>query len=194
MKKTLLASAIGLALGFASSVQAQTITITVLKFGGAWNAAGTMNSNGDGQVHATDNFGIGSLWTVEQQNWFDTHSSTLTWSGTGTPGNTNDAIGDFTYTFHLESNQVAAGAFFDWSSDLNIPVLTIYDCPVTGPGVCTSVSLPMAAGPFIGATPRFDGNTSDDFPISGAIPVPAAVWLMGSGLIGLIGVARRKKT
>lgn len=26
------------------------------------------------------------------------------------------------------------------------------------------------------------------------IPVPAAVWLFGSGLIGLIGVARRKKT
>ena len=26
----------------------------------------------------------------------------------------------------------------------------------------------------------------------GAVPVPAAVWLFGSGLIGLIGVARRK--
>lgn len=27
----------------------------------------------------------------------------------------------------------------------------------------------------------------------GAVPIPAAVWLFGSGLIGLIGVARRKK-
>lgn len=27
-----------------------------------------------------------------------------------------------------------------------------------------------------------------------AIPIPAAVWLFGSGLIGLIGIARRKKT
>jgi hypothetical protein len=26
-----------------------------------------------------------------------------------------------------------------------------------------------------------------------AVPVPAAFWLFGSGLIGLIGVARRKK-
>jgi hypothetical protein len=26
-----------------------------------------------------------------------------------------------------------------------------------------------------------------------AIPVPAAVWLFGSGLIGLVGVARRRK-
>ena len=27
-----------------------------------------------------------------------------------------------------------------------------------------------------------------------AVPVPAAAWLFGSGLIGLIGVARRKTT
>lgn len=35
----------------------------------------------------------------------------------------------------------------------------------------------------------------DDRPLIGAgvIPVPAAVWLFGSGLLGLIGVARRKK-
>ena len=26
------------------------------------------------------------------------------------------------------------------------------------------------------------------------VPVPAAVWLFGSGLLGLIAVARRKKT
>jgi hypothetical protein len=27
-----------------------------------------------------------------------------------------------------------------------------------------------------------------------AVPVPAAVWLFGSGLVGLIGIARRKKS
>ena len=27
-----------------------------------------------------------------------------------------------------------------------------------------------------------------------AVPVPAAVWLFGSGLLGLVGIARRKKT
>jgi hypothetical protein len=26
------------------------------------------------------------------------------------------------------------------------------------------------------------------------VPVPAAVWLLGSGLIGLAGVAKRKRT
>jgi len=29
---------------------------------------------------------------------------------------------------------------------------------------------------------------------SAAVPIPAAVWLFGSGLLGLVGMARRKKT
>ena len=34
--------------------------------------------------------------------------------------------------------------------------------------------------------------TVDDFEVA-TVPVPAAVWLFGSGLLGLIGVARRKR-
>jgi hypothetical protein len=33
---------------------------------------------------------------------------------------------------------------------------------------------------------------SGDLPLLAAVPVPAAVWLFGSGLLGLIGIARRK--
>ena len=29
--------------------------------------------------------------------------------------------------------------------------------------------------------------------ITAVVPVPAAVWLFGSGLLGLVGIARRKK-
>jgi len=37
------------------------------------------------------------------------------------------------------------------------------------------------------------GASADAFTLNvGAVPVPAAVWLFGSGLLGLIGVARRK--
>ena len=55
---------------------------------------------------------------------------------------------------------------------------------------------------MLGATSQIEfraaGNTLDDnFYIRTAdaavIPVPAAVWLFGSGLLGLIGIARRKK-
>jgi len=50
----------------------------------------------------------------------------------------------------------------------------------------------MVDGPFIG----FSANFDIDGGIPGApsaVPVPAAVWLFGSGLLGLVGVARRKK-
>lgn len=51
------------------------------------------------------------------------------------------------------------------------------------------------------ATPgtwEFTGQTASDITFSWsssnlAVPVPAAVWLFGSGLIGLVGVARRKR-
>ncbi len=40
----------------------------------------------------------------------------------------------------------------------------------------------------------FDGqNIVYAAPVS-QVPVPAAIWLMGSGLVGLVGIARRKKT
>ena len=44
----------------------------------------------------------------------------------------------------------------------------------------------------------FDGTTTGiidnaDFGFQAAVPVPAAVWLFGSGLLGLISVARRKR-
>lgn len=46
---------------------------------------------------------------------------------------------------------------------------------------------------FPGETFRFDfGNIA--VPAVASVPVPAAAWLFGSGLLGLIGIARRKKT
>jgi hypothetical protein len=53
---------------------------------------------------------------------------------------------------------------------------------------------PMIDGPFASSNANFDITT---LTLTGltitAIPVPAAVWLFGSGLLGLVGVARRKK-
>lgn len=193
MKKTLLASAIALTMGGTVSVQAQKITITSMNYGVGSGASGTMNSNGNGFMTSTTTF-IGSHWTADQVVWFDTHSSPITWAGTGTANDTANAYGNFSYTTQLTGNQVAAGIFWDWSGNDNIPILTIYDCPVSGGGACTGNSLPANTQPILGQTVSFNGSTFDDFPVSGsAVPVPAAVWLMGSGLLGLVGVARRKK-
>jgi hypothetical protein len=58
------------------------------------------------------------------------------------------------------------------------------------------MGIPMAAGgPFGGFNANFNANLA---PIPCClpppeVPVPAAVWLFGSGLIGLLGVAKRRK-
>jgi hypothetical protein len=37
-----------------------------------------------------------------------------------------------------------------------------------------------------------DGNPYQDVNPNAVVPLPAAVWLFGSGLLGLIGIARRR--
>jgi len=62
------------------------------------------------------------------------------------------------------------------------PQLTIF---LTASGI----EFVYAQGPFGAETEQFAGFVEN---IS-AVPVPAAVWLFASGLLGIIGVARRKK-
>lgn len=53
---------------------------------------------------------------------------------------------------------------------------------------------------FIDGRQRFDSTVNDFYawPVHdgdvGAVPVPAAAWLFSAGLLGLIGIARRKRT
>ena len=58
--------------------------------------------------------------------------------------------------------------------------------PLVDDGVAGS---PMTTAPFLGFNADFDFGTIN----ASAVPVPAAVWLFGSGLIGLVGVARRRR-
>ena len=124
------------------------------------------------------------------------------------------------YDFDLTNpGQFAAGVFFDWSVNLDIPVLAtlqITNDPMTSGGVLQVASFDgrvaayqsggaenplvtnyiaspdgyagnrMIVGPFPNQTPAFGGTMTP-------VPVPAAVWLFGSGLLGLVGVARRRK-
>jgi hypothetical protein len=66
---------------------------------------------------------------------------------------------------------------------------------IAGPDVSGGVTLEMTAicGADAGCFSNvFIDNVSITADVS-AVPVPAAVWLFGSGLLGLVGVARRKR-
>ena len=64
----------------------------------------------------------------------------------------------------------------------------------SAPMAATGNSAGVVSGDFVGIKAYFDigsGNSMHVTSVS-AVPVPAAVWLFGSGLIGLAGFARRK--
>ncbi len=121
--------------------------------------------------------------------WWTAHAITLQATGPGT---------------------VHAQMLFDWNTSANILVdvdfsmtPTICVNPLNGcttPGDTFSIAtldsngdgvpgIPMTGGPFQGFNASFGGTA-----VVAAVPVPAAVWLFGSGLLGLVGVARRKKS
>lgn len=190
MKKTLVASAIAMAMG-SSAASALTVSITEMNFNGLYNATGTVNSNASGTFTSLDKF-FNAHWTADAVAYFDT-TGAHTWAGAG-GGNTNDgtANGNYSYNFSLTSNQRAWGTFFDWGGTYDIPVLNIMTCTGFSTGdTCAGTGTPMQTLPFPGQAPAFNGVVASSS--ASQVPVPAAAWLMGSGLVGLAGISRRRK-
>ncbi len=190
MKKTILTGALALALGTAaSSASALSIDITSMTFGSTSAASGTIDTATTGDTFTGSFFS--APWTATTLSTYTAVGTPLTFSGNSAywddPATTSVNEGDFSYNFSLTAGQVAFGTYFTWSVNPDIPVLAIIDCGAGNPGdTCTGVGTPMQIGPFPGQSPAFNGVVS-------AVPVPAAVWLFGSGLLGLVGVARRRK-
>lgn len=213
MNKSLIAASVLMAMGLATTAttsQALTITVTTMEFydangnpqffGGGLNTSvvGTLNDLATGSMNSGPTPFFGTPWTATQQMWIDGNDAGVSttqqnWSGSSPQG-------AFNYDFWLTGNQVAAGIYFTWGAASGIAVLQVFDCPDGVGGACVGVdkdwahAVPgseMANGPFTGQHATFKGTTADVMPT--IVPVPAAVWLFGSGLLGLVGVARRKK-
>ena len=94
------------------------------------------------------------------------------------------------WTWDFDGGGGAQNMTFSWSVNPNIPVTSDWDVTATGTTAVVTVNaatiLPTSSA-FPGFHPAFSGNLT-------YVPVPAAVWLMGSGLLGLVGVARRRRS
>lgn len=72
-----------------------------------------------------------------------------------------------------------------WSVGGWHPILNIMDCGAGNVGdLCTGIGTPMQLGEFPGQAPSFNGV------VTSVVPVPASIWLFGSGVLGLFGFSK----
>ncbi len=184
MRKKSLVTAVAMTLGSVGTTHAANFSITYMDFPGSPNSTvvGTVDTAaGTGQFTsgATPFFGLPWTGTVV---YGDETSGVGAWNFSSGSG----ASATGTYNYSLAAGQVAMGVLFDWNSSSGIPVLNILNADGSGVDIDGDGTLgtKMATGPFGGSPIGFAGT---------AVPVPAAVWLFGSGLLGLVGVARRRR-
>ncbi len=214
LKKNTLSAAVALSLGASGNAQAVNFSITFMDFPGAPNpnVVGTVNTTaGTGTFTSGSTPFFGHSWTGTLVYGHDNFgSSTVT--GAFAYSMANGASSTGTYNYTLGPDSVAMGILFDWNSSTGIPVLNVMtrlaeDVNVEGGDLWASVDIDndgtmgttMQAGPFAGAPIGFCGlGTPEDDPCeyvaNTAIPLPAAAWLFSAGLLGLVGVARRRKS
>jgi len=198
LKKTLVGVAVAGALGVAGSL-AQAAPVATTNVFDMYDPTGAL-MNVDNTV--TGFFDLDAMtWGVQSSTPF----SGLTWTasggvlfgpGTYTVGTSDPGCGlaicasgpDITFT--VGAGQIGGQIKFAWGSTGGIDVINVWDASgtsldVDGDG---TPGLGMVDGPF----PGFSANFSMT-PSPAAVPAPAAVWLFGAGLAGLMGMVRRSR-
>ena len=155
-------------------------------FNGTRATTGTLLSAGGGFIQSAPGVTFfGQPYSATQATPIMTGAGPVSWTGT-------NALGPWSYNATLTAGQSAVGLLFNWNTNNGIAVFEVFNCNDDGSGdACIGgqegAAGNMQNGPFVGQNPNFNGVEVS------AVPVPAAAWLMASGLLGLVGVARRRK-
>jgi len=174
MKQKLLAGSMALALS-ATSLPASALEVQIVNmdFGGLFASTGNISEAG-GSFNSTELFN-GNHYYATQVEVFDQPNNNWSASvpdagidgtalGLGILDDPNDNsiwINEFNYDFTLAADEFAVGLSFDWSTNYDIPVLAIVNCgDNTAGSACIASGLPMAAGPFPGNQPTWNGYVS----------------------------------
>lgn len=122
---------------------------------------------------------------------FDTAANTFVISGTVTIDNT--VVSGTLFDGGMVSASFTSGLFDVFQTD---------GSGVMSNSLLTAIGEPVSSNPFAfvgfslesrdGTLNSTDVLSTSIGPRTPEVPIPAAVWLFGSGLIGLVGVARRK--
>jgi len=149
-------------------------------------------------------------------NILDWITQTSTASGTATNGDSwTDALTDLeifvenfsgqalTFSFDYDITAIAtatgdeaqANATVDMLDDLGfVDILAIAAADAMfGPASADDSQMGSFAFTLLDGEFNVISGVVDSFGSASAVPVPAAVWLFGSGLLGLVGIARRKQ-
>lgn len=111
------------------------------------------------------------------------------------PGETVDIVFDYTFGLSLTSFSIDIDTYvntsirvFDGNGSLILDTIANIDA---GYETFSVTSLSGISGFSLFGINQVEGNTAIDNVVVSTVPVPAALWLFGSGLLGLSGFSRR---
>ena len=186
-------------------INALTMAASIIGMAGTANAGITFTMRdpsgglvGTPDTTVTGGFGAGT-WNVSSTKAFfafkwTAHDGVLLHPGTYSI----PTIEGGTYTgIQIPTGSTGGHILFDWNGTFNIDVVQVWDNATghSGPVMVNGVAnlydgLGMIDGPFQGFNADFDMNQAVSF-TGGQIPEPMSMALVGSALVGLVGLRRK---